>query len=171
MLTPKSFFRSIARFFEPRELHVSVFYGDDRERLMIELDRPPRVVQVTDKLLRLWDPEAPMLEELGYEKYDRDVYTMNSYYARRPWLWLLRAWVGAGRAFWNIVSWTYGKIWYSTLDSEGRRLKWRDVRLGSGALVQARSSVVMWRNRAEKLHDEVIDLKREMSSQFQKGKS
>ena len=171
MLTPRLFFRSIARFFAPHSLETYTYYDDHVKRMMIEFTNRPRVILVLDKVIRQWDSEVQTLEELGYEEYDRSMTMIASYYARRPWLWLLRTWVGSGRAFWNIVSWTYGKIWYSTLDSEGRRLKWRDVRLGSGALVQARASVVMWRNRAEKLHDEVTNLKREMSSQFQKGKS
>ena len=126
-------------FLEPRELNIDVFYGKDGERLMIGINRPPRVIMVTDKLLRLWDPEAPMLEELGYVLYDRNVLWRGSYYARRPWVYLFKARAWVQRRLVRLQSWTYRKLWHSH-NQEGTKFSWRDLRPGPGRLCQAQEA-------------------------------
>lgn len=96
------------RFLAPRPLDAVVYYDNHSLRIMLGLGDLPRVMLVTDKMLRQWDPEMPTLEELGYEMYDRSTTMRASYYARGPWLWLLRTWVRADRTFWHLVDATCG---------------------------------------------------------------
>jgi hypothetical protein len=127
----KSLLSRARRFLEPRALEMYSHYDDDGECYMVELQEPlPRVILVTDRAERQWDPEVPSLKELGYEMYDRELAMRASYYARRPWLWLLRSWTWASRVFWRAMSYTHGKLWHDTPGSESRMLRWRDVRPG-----------------------------------------
>ncbi len=153
-------------FLEPRPLETHCYYAEDGSRYMIGFTRPlPRVIQVTDRLLLRWDPKAPTLCELGYEEYDRDLCTRSSYWARRPWLWLLRAAVGARNACWRLLGATHGRLWHTLIHRDGCEFRWRDVRPGSGALETSRADAANWRMEADRLLDEAAKMK----SGYEKG--
>jgi hypothetical protein len=158
-------------FLEPRPLEMSVFYAKDGERLMLGFDKPmPRVILVTDKLLRQWDPEAPSLGELGYVQYDRESTMRCDYYARRPWVWLLKAGMGVKRLWWRFLSVTYGRFWHVKDGFSNIELKWCNVRLGSGAAQIAREDAALLRMRVGNLRHEVEELKQERNRAFNDGR-
>ncbi len=126
-------------FFEPKELTVSVISDYNGGRMMVEIEDTPRVVLVTDKLRYEWDPEMPSLEELGYGSYEKDVLMRATYYARRPWVYLLRARVWVQRRLVTLQAWTYRKIWHSH-NQEGTKFGWRDIRPGPGRVCQAQAA-------------------------------
>ena len=141
-------------FFEPRELGVGVIYEEDGERLMLEFDERPRVILVTDRALHKWDTEAPSLEEFGYEEYEKDHLMRATYYARRPWVWLLKARMRVMRELWRVLSLTYGKVWYFKRTAFSQPRRWRDVRLGSGVLQEERLASADLVRRVYELQEE-----------------
>ena len=145
-------------FFNPRSLEVSVTVGANGERLFLEFGELPRVVWVTDKALRQWDPQAPSIEELGYTAYDKDFSMRATYYARRPWVWLLKAHVRIMRELWRVLSWADGKVWYFKRTAFSQPRRWRDVRLGSGVLNEERLASAHLVERVHKLQAEVEKL-------------
>ena len=82
----------LSSFFKPQSFDTYCYYDKEGWCYMMEFTKPlPRVVLIADKLLRQWNPEMPSLEELGYVEYDRSFSMRATYYARRPWVWLLKA--------------------------------------------------------------------------------
>jgi hypothetical protein len=156
-------------FFEPQPIEIAAYYDDRGGRTMIEITSFPRVALVSDSVLRIWDPEAPSLEELGYGKYDREVTMMCDYYARRPWLWALRAAVWARRRWWSLLRWTHGTVWHTDPWIQGRQFRWRDVRLGSGAAEIARHDAAILKIKIDAQHEEIADLKRDKDLAYNDG--
>ncbi len=154
-------------FLQPKELHVGVFYGRDDERMMIEIERPPRVILATDKLLHLWDPDAPMLEELGYVCYERNILFRGSYYALRPWVYLLKARVWVQQRLLGALAWTQGKLWH--YDREGFGFRWRDMRLGPGGICRARAAASGLLLQVEAQYTELSNLRMAKDSAYDKG--
>lgn len=158
----------LSSLFEPRELHIGVFFGRDNERIMIDIDRPPRVILVTDKALHLWDPEAPMLEELGYVCYERNVLFRGSYYALRPWVYLFKARAWVQRRLVTLQAWTYRRLWHSH-NQEGTKFGWRDVRLGPGGICKARAYASGLRLQVVAQCTEISNLKTAKDSAYANG--
>ncbi len=153
----------LSKFFRPRSLETRSYSGKDGKCYMVGFVEPlPRVVLVTDKLLRQWDPETPSLEELGYAEYDKSLIMRATYYARPPWVWALKAWMRARRVWWGAVNWTHGRLWHTSYHRWPFR--WRDLRPGSGAVSEARISAAGLRVRVDQLTSEVDDLKHEKIS-------
>jgi len=160
----------LSRLFKPQQLAMGVYYAKDDERLMVEFDKPlPRVILMTDKLLRQWDPEAPTLEELGYEEYDRDATFRGTYFALRPWVWPLKAWLWVERAWFRAVYWSYGRLWYLDPWAMGNGFKLSRLRPGSGAVSRARKEAADMRARITAQGLKIDELKRDKESQFRKG--
>lgn len=157
-------------FFEPRPLEVHGYYGRDGECYMVDFNDPlPRVVLVTDKLMRMWDPEVPSLEELGYEKYDRSMTMRADYYACRPWLWLLRASIWARRRFWRVLSWSHGRLWHLKRNAFNQPFRWRNARPGSGVLGEVRLAANNLQATAYEQRREIDDLKHDKAAAYARG--
>ncbi len=153
------------KFFDHEPLVVTIISAKDGARLMLEFEEPmPRVILVTDKLLHEWDTEAPSLEELGYVAYDRDISMRATYYARRPWVWLLKAHIQAKQELWRVFSWAYGRVWHLKREAFSQPFRWRDVRLGSGVLQEERLATAELVGRVHELRAEVDELKSERLS-------
>ena len=157
------------KFFEPQPItSIGVYYDTKGERMMLEFDEMPRVILVTDKLLHEWDPEAPSLEELGYVAYDKDILMRATYYARRPWVWLLKAGLWAKYMWFKAVYWSYGRLWHlSSLDDTRFRLS--KLRPGTGAMAQARADAAGLRLQIESQYNEINELKKGKNQAYRTG--
>ena len=157
-------------FFEPRSLEVGVFYARDGERLMVEFEDPmPRVILITDRLLRQWDPESPSLEELDYVEYDRSFSMRATYYARKPWVYLIKATLWLKAQCWRFVPLTYGRLWHSDPWTGGYEFKWRNIRLGPGAAARARAYAADLRVQVDAQYKEIKDLKEAKDASYGAG--
>lgn len=160
-------------FFEPRSLDVDVFYGVDTayggggERIMLGI-KSPRVILVTDKAIHQWDPEAPTLKELGYVEYDKSIVMRATYYARRPWVYLLKTRIWLVRRWWRLLDVTHGRLWHS-ISPDGRSMRWRDARPGSGALKEARADAAVLRMQIEAQYKEINVAKEEKEQAYLRG--
>ena len=159
------------KFFEHQALVVTTISAEDGERLMLQFEEPlPRVILVSDKLLHEWDLEAPSLEELGYKAYEKDHLMRATYYARRPWVWLLKAGLWAERTWFRVVYWGYGKLWYlSSLD--GTRFRLSKLRLGTGAMARSRTEAAGLTLQIESQYHEISKLKMEKSVSYNAGQA
>ncbi len=172
-----SLFDTIRGFFEPQSLETYYYYAEYGECYMMEFTKPlPRVTLMTDKLLRQWNPEVPSMEELGYTAYEKNISMRTTYYARRPWVWLLKARILAVRKLWSVLSRMYGKVWYFKRTAFSQPHRWRDVRLGSGVLPEERLASASLIERARTLqaeidtqHKEIEYLKLERDASYSAG--
>ncbi len=157
-------------FFEPRPLEIGVFYGRDGERLMVEFEDPmPRVILVTDRLLRQWDLEAPSFEELGYVEYDRSALMRATCYARKPWSYLIRVTLWLKAQCWRFVPLTYGRLWHFDPWTGGYEFKWRNIRLGPGAAARARADAADLRTQISAQNREITHLKMAENVAYNEG--
>ena len=156
-------------FFEPRSLHVSISYSKDGERRMIELEDTPRVILVTDRLLRQWDLKAPSLKELGYVAYEKSALMRATYYARKPWVYLIKATLWLKAQCWRFVPLTYGRLWHFNPWTGGYEFKWRNIRLGPGAAARARADAAGLRTQIDAQHKEIEYLKLERDASYGAG--
>ncbi len=162
-------FDTIRGFLEPRSLEVRSYVGQDGGRIMVEFGNIPRVIEVADKAMYQWDPEAPSLEELGYRKYANQIVSRTSLYARRPWVYLIRGALWLRARCWWLMRLTYARLWHVDPWVGFYGLKWRNIRPGPGAAARARADVADLRIQIDAQHKEIEYLKLEKDVSYDAG--
>ena len=157
-------------FLAPQPIEMYSHYAEDGSRYMFEFPKPlPRVILVADRLVRQCEENGFEFGQLGYEEYDRALVMRASYYARRPWLWLLRAHVWAVKTCWRVLNAGHLRLWHTPISRDGCGFRWRDVRPGSGALETSRADAANWRMEADRLLDETAKMKSDYGKGLRDG--